>query len=156
MDMDMNMDIDTNINTDTQPPLSLSPEKRAQYYSLLETIFGPRPNSPQRCRRNIRELYNTFTKDISELLEKLLVLMKKYEFSLFAHEKLLQLCQNFNSIMNEHEKDPLIIGLNQLSTTEKSFLGDFKIGLSEWMDCFIYHNDTIIINLNKEEFRILN
>ena len=148
--------MDTETQTQT---ITISPEKRAQYYSMFESIFGPRPNSPQRCRRNIRELYNTFTKDISELLEKLLVLMKKYEFSLFAHEKLLQLCQNFNTIMNEHEKDPLIIELNQLSTTEinkeTNLLNNFKVGLSEWIDSSIYSNDPIIINLNKEEFTFL-
>jgi hypothetical protein len=154
MDIDMETNMETNTNTDTQMP-TLSPEKRAQFYSLFESMFGPRPNSPQRCRRNIRELYPTFTKDISELLEKLLLLMKKFEFSLFAHEKLLQLCQNFNSIINENETDPLIIGLNQLSTTEKNSVDDFKIGLSEWMDCSIYSNDTIIINLNKEEFNFI-
>jgi hypothetical protein len=151
MEIETEMQLEPEIQTTT-----LSPEKRAQYYSLFESIFGPRPNnSPQRCRRNIRELYPTFTKDISELVEKLLGLMKKYEFSLFAHEKLLQLCQHFNSIMNENETDPLIIGLNQLSTTEKNSVDDFKIGLSEWMDCSIYSNDTIIINLNKEEFSFL-
>jgi hypothetical protein len=155
MDMDMETEMQSEMQSEIQTQITLSPEKRAQYYSLFESMFGPRPNSPQRCRRNIRELYTTFTKDISELLENLLVLMKKYEFSLFAHEKLLQLCQHFNSIMNENETDPLIIGLNQLSTTEKNLVDDFKIGLSEWMDCFIYHNDTTIINLNKDEFSFL-
>jgi len=154
--------METGMNTNTQTT-DISPERKAVFMSLIESIFGPRPNHPQRCRRNIRELYPTFTKDISEVLEKLLVLMKKYEFTMFAHEKLLLLCENFNSIMNVQEKDHLIIALNQLSNSEinpetnieTNLESNFKIGLSEWIDTSIHFDDKATINNNKEEFSFL-
>jgi hypothetical protein len=137
------------------PTPTMSPKRKAGMLALIGDIFGTRVNSPERCRKNIRQLYPIFTEDISVLLETLLKILKKYEFSLYAHENLLTLCQNFNSVNNEFTNDPLTISLNKLSNSENHTFNEFKVYLNEWIYNSIDSNDSLNIQNNQEEFRFL-
>ena len=119
-------------------------QRREGMRSLLEQIFGPRPNNPERCRRNIRKLYNKLPGTVAELIEKLLKLMKKYNFSLFSHENLLIICERFMSDC-----------VSYLSADE-CVVSHFCNILQEWQNSGMGTIDSLVIHTNQEEFIFIN
>ena len=118
-------------------------ERKKGMQSLLEQIFGPRPNNPGRCRRNIRELYNKLPQSVTELIEKLLQLMKKYNFSLVSHENLLIICERFMPDCVAYLYD------------DECVVSHFCNILQTWKDSGIDTVDCLVIQNNKEEFSFI-
>ena len=93
--------------------------------------FDIRPN----IRRHIRNLYPKFITEISDMLEKILLLMKQFKFSLFDHKNLLLICEFFIKVDSNLEQD--ITPIHQISNNIncKNIIDRIKSG--DVLDCFI-------------------
>jgi hypothetical protein len=123
---------------------TMTDERREGMLCLLEQLFGPRPNNPERCRRKMRNLYKKLPEKVTELIEKLLKLLKKYNFSLVSHENLLIICERFMPDC-----------VSYLSADE-CVVSHFCNILQEWKQSGMDTGDCLVIQNNEEEFIFIN
>ena len=127
-------------NVSAPAPMNAN-ERKARMLALFESMFPPNASL---LRKKIRILISNFTEDIAVFTEKLLVLMKKHNFSLCAHENLRRICEGFGPYCATN--------LNQ----NEDCMIYFKNLVDEWRCSGMEASDNYIINNHDEEFNFIN
>ena len=123
-------------------PSSMSERERiSRIHALFKNMF---PTNETIFRRKIRKLVSTLPEDIAVFTEKLLVLMKKHNFSLCAHENLHIICEGFGPYC-----------ATNLSPDEHRMVY-FRNLVDEWRCSGIELTDFCSINKYEEEFNFIN
>ena len=126
-------------NVSAQPHMNAN-ERKARMLALFESMFPPNESI---LRRKIRKLISNFP-ELADFTEKLLVLMKKYNFSLCAHENLRRICEGFGPYC-----------ATNLSPNEPRMIY-FKNLVDEWRCSGMEASDNYIITNHDEEFNFIN
>ena len=121
----------------------VSHEARAYYYALFDEFFGPRPPSRTTIRGQIRGIRDKLPEELKEIINKLLLLIKQYDFSLLAHENLYSQCLNFYKTITYYNITTNIVD-------------KFYEILDAWQTVGITPSDSDIISRNKETFKFLD
>jgi hypothetical protein len=118
----------------------VSHEARAFYYAFFDEFFGP---SRTTIRSHMRGLRDKLPEELKEIINKLLLLIKQYDFSLIAHENLYSQCLKFYKEIPDFNITTNIVD-------------KFYEILDAWQTVGITSSDSAIISRNKETFKFLD